>query len=130
MHKYGGVDIYISVLLTTTQFEGEGLASLLGFFTPRESASGSHWTGGCVNVVDVVGNTGTRTPTLLSSSPQPVGILTALSRHMNSKPFCEWRQCFHLMITQFHHAGTVNEKALILQLCGMASTGTIFAAAI
>jgi hypothetical protein len=45
---YGGVDVYIHIVLTTTLAGGEWSASRLGRFTTMERAPGTHWKGGSV----------------------------------------------------------------------------------
>jgi hypothetical protein len=50
MKAYGGVDVYIQILLTSALAGGgEGSASRLCRFTPEERASGTHWIGGWVD---------------------------------------------------------------------------------
>jgi hypothetical protein len=48
MKTYGGVDVYIQVLLTLALVGGECSASLTGRFIPGERAPGTHWIGGWV----------------------------------------------------------------------------------
>jgi hypothetical protein len=48
MKAYGGVDIYIHVLLTSALVGGEWSASRPGRFPPGGRASGTHWIGGWV----------------------------------------------------------------------------------
>jgi hypothetical protein len=45
MKAYGGVDVSIHILLTSTLAGGEGSASCPGLFTPGERAPGIHWIG-------------------------------------------------------------------------------------
>jgi hypothetical protein len=49
MKAYGGVDVYIYILLTSAVFEGEWSASRHGRFTPGKRAPGTHWIGGWVS---------------------------------------------------------------------------------
>jgi hypothetical protein len=76
MKAFGVVDAYINIFLTSALVAGEWSASRSGRFTPVESASGTHWIGGWVgptaNLNDmqkILDPTGTRIPTLRSSSP-------------------------------------------------------------
>jgi hypothetical protein len=50
MKTYGGVDVYIYVILTSTLVEGEGSASRPCHFTPGERAPGIHWIGGWIDL--------------------------------------------------------------------------------
>jgi hypothetical protein len=49
MKAYGGVDIYIQVLLTSALVGGEKSVSRLGRFTTGKKVPGIHWIGGLVN---------------------------------------------------------------------------------
>jgi hypothetical protein len=49
MKAYGGVDVYIHIFLTSALAGGEWSTSRPGRFNPGESASGTHWIGGCVD---------------------------------------------------------------------------------
>jgi hypothetical protein len=46
MKMYGGVDVWIHVLLNSALVGGEWLASTSGRFTPGERALGTHLIGG------------------------------------------------------------------------------------
>jgi hypothetical protein len=50
MKAYVGVDVYIHIFLTSALVGGEWSASRPGRFTPGESAPGTHWIGGWVNL--------------------------------------------------------------------------------
>jgi hypothetical protein len=67
MKTYGGVDVYIHVLLTAALEGNECSPSCTGYFTPGERAPVTLWIGrfGEVKILDP---TGTRTPTIRSSS--------------------------------------------------------------
>jgi hypothetical protein len=78
MKAYGGVVVEIHVFLTSALVVDEWLASRPCSFTPGERAPGTHWIGGWVGLkswyggygdVKILDPTGTRTPTLRSSSP-------------------------------------------------------------
>jgi hypothetical protein len=45
MKRYGGVDVYIHLFLTSALVAGEWSASRPSRFTQRESVSGTHWIG-------------------------------------------------------------------------------------
>jgi hypothetical protein len=45
MKAYGGVDVYIQILLTSALTGGEWSASSPGIFIPGEGAPGTHWVG-------------------------------------------------------------------------------------
>jgi hypothetical protein len=49
MKTYGGVDIYIHVLLTSALVGGESSASRPDRFTPGKRAAGTHWLRGWVD---------------------------------------------------------------------------------
>jgi hypothetical protein len=78
MKAYGGVDVYIHIFLTSAQAESELSASRPGRFTPGErTPCRLGEPRACLdNVEKLLGLTGTRTPTLRSSSPWPVVIPT------------------------------------------------------
>jgi hypothetical protein len=48
--RIGGVEVYLHTFLTSALDGGEWSASRPGLFTPRERASGTHWTGGWVGL--------------------------------------------------------------------------------
>jgi hypothetical protein len=48
MEAYLGVEVYFHVSLTSALYGGVWSASRPGFFTPRERAPCTHWTGGWV----------------------------------------------------------------------------------
>jgi hypothetical protein len=48
MKAYGGVGVYIHIVLTSALVGGEWSASRPGRFTPGEKAPGTHWKGGWV----------------------------------------------------------------------------------
>jgi hypothetical protein len=50
MKAYGGVDVYIHILLASALIGGEWSNSRPGRFTPRERAPGTHWIGGWVDL--------------------------------------------------------------------------------
>jgi hypothetical protein len=45
MKTYGGVDVWIHVILTSALVEGEWSASCPGRFASEERATGTHWIG-------------------------------------------------------------------------------------
>jgi hypothetical protein len=49
MKAYGGVDVYIHILLTSALDGGEWSVSRSGRFTPGEKAPATHWIGGWVD---------------------------------------------------------------------------------
>jgi hypothetical protein len=53
MKTYGGVDVYILILLTSVQVGSEWSASRPSRFTPGESAPGTHWIRGWVGIISV-----------------------------------------------------------------------------
>jgi hypothetical protein len=50
MKAYGGVDVYIHILLNSALVGGEWSASRPGRFTPGERTPGTHWIGGWVDI--------------------------------------------------------------------------------
>jgi hypothetical protein len=76
MKKFGDVDLWIHVFLTSVLVGGEWSASRPCRFTPGESALGTHWIAGWMHPRDgldgvekkIVYPSGTRTPTPRSSS--------------------------------------------------------------
>jgi hypothetical protein len=50
MKAYEGVDVYIHIFLTSALAGGEWSAARPGRFTPGETAPGTHWIGGCVDL--------------------------------------------------------------------------------
>jgi hypothetical protein len=50
---YGGVDVYIHIILTSALVEGELSTSLLGRFIPHEKALVTHWVDPGVGLDDV-----------------------------------------------------------------------------
>jgi hypothetical protein len=75
MKAYGGVYVYIHVILTSALVGGEWSASRPGIFTSGETALGTHWIGDWasprigLDVKKILDPTGTRTPIPRSSSP-------------------------------------------------------------
>jgi hypothetical protein len=103
MKAYGGVDVQIPIFLTSALAGGEWSGSDPRRFTTRERAPGIHWVGpraGVDDVEKILDPIGIRTPTPLSSSPQPVYIPTALSclprtsslriNYISKKMVCQW----------------------------------------
>jgi hypothetical protein len=91
MKTYGGVDVYIHVLVTSALVGGKWSASRPGRFTPHPRGKyrrypldrrlgGSQSRSGRRGEDKILGPTGTRTPTPRPSSPQPVAIPTELFR--------------------------------------------------
>jgi hypothetical protein len=72
MKVYGGVDVYVHILLTSALAGGEWSASRPGSLTPGVRTPGAHWIEGSVDPRTTLGRgeekildrTGTRTPTL------------------------------------------------------------------
>jgi hypothetical protein len=85
MKTYGRVGVEIQVFLTFALAGREWSASRPGRFIPDERAPGTHWIEGWVgptasldDMEKILDPTRSRTPALLSSSPWPAAIRTAL----------------------------------------------------
>jgi hypothetical protein len=50
MKAYGGVNVYVHVLMTLALVRGEWSALRSGYFTLGERASGTHWMGGWMDL--------------------------------------------------------------------------------
>jgi hypothetical protein len=74
MKTYGRVDVYVHVILTSALVGGERSTSCPSRFSPEERTHCiGNWVGPKTDLDDaerkILGPTGTRTPTPLSSSP-------------------------------------------------------------
>jgi hypothetical protein len=52
MKTYGGAEVYSHSFLTSVLVGGECPASRLSSFIPEERATGSHWIGHCVGLIN------------------------------------------------------------------------------